>query len=79
MPSTCAPENTTKQVPSQVYVSKAMDAARDVVLDVTDVLQIRDVGVVYYIQHKREPLENVTRMIWSAVEHGHWTSQVGCE
>jgi hypothetical protein len=70
VPSTCAPENTTKQVPWQVYVSKAMDAARDVVLDITDVLQIRDVGVVYHIQHKREPLEHFTRMIWSAVEHG---------
>ncbi|KAG1769955.1 hypothetical protein EV702DRAFT_1281971 [Suillus placidus] len=41
-PSTCTPENTTKQVPWQVYVSKAMDAVKDVVLDVTDILQIRD-------------------------------------
>jgi hypothetical protein len=42
MPSTCAPENTTQQVPWQVYVSKAMDAVKDIILDVTDVLQIRD-------------------------------------
>ncbi|KAG1868381.1 hypothetical protein DFJ58DRAFT_678805 [Suillus subalutaceus] len=41
-PSTCMPENTTKQVPWRVYVSKAMDTVKDVVLDVTDVLQIRD-------------------------------------
>ncbi|KAG2346279.1 hypothetical protein BDR05DRAFT_929465 [Suillus weaverae] len=41
-PSTCMPENTTKQVPWQVYVSKAIDAVKDVVLDVTDILQIRD-------------------------------------
>ncbi|KAG2113291.1 hypothetical protein BD769DRAFT_1778621 [Suillus cothurnatus] len=36
------PENTTKQVPWQVYVFKAMDAVKDVILDVTDVLQICD-------------------------------------
>ncbi|KAG2128396.1 hypothetical protein BD769DRAFT_699075 [Suillus cothurnatus] len=42
VPSTCAPENTTKQVPWQVYVSKAMDAVKNVVLDVMDILQIRD-------------------------------------
>lgn len=42
VPSTCTPENTTKQVPWQVYVSKAMDVVKDAVLDVMDILQIRD-------------------------------------
>jgi hypothetical protein len=64
------PENTTKQVPWQIYVFKVMDAVKDVVLDVTDVLQIRDVSVFYYIQYKRESIEHFTRIIWSAVEHG---------
>jgi hypothetical protein len=48
----CAPKNTTEQVPWQVCVSKAMDAVKDVVLDITDVLRIRDVSVFYYIQPK---------------------------
>lgn len=66
----CTPENTTKQVPWQVYVSKAMDMVKDVVLDVTDVLQIRDVSVVHYVRPNGEPLNIFTRTIWSAVEHG---------
>lgn len=40
-PSACT-ENTSKQVPWQVYESKAMDAVKDVVLDLTDVLEIRN-------------------------------------
>jgi hypothetical protein len=64
------PENTTKQVPWQVDVFKVMDAVKDVVLDVTDVLQIRDVSVFYYIQPKGEPPQHCSRTIWSAVEHG---------
>ncbi|KAG2071275.1 hypothetical protein BDR04DRAFT_1016458 [Suillus decipiens] len=44
-PSACT-ENTSKQVPWQVYESKAMDAVKDVVLDLTDVLEIRNVSVV---------------------------------
>jgi len=47
-----------------------MDAVKDVILDVTDVLQIRDVGVFYYIQPKGEPPQHCSRTIWSAVEHG---------
>ncbi|KAG2113241.1 hypothetical protein BD769DRAFT_1391687 [Suillus cothurnatus] len=56
------PENTTKQVPWQVYVFKAMDAVKDIILDVTHVLQIRD--------PKGEPPQHCSRTIWSAVEHG---------
>ncbi|KAG1729443.1 hypothetical protein EDB19DRAFT_2027731 [Suillus lakei] len=61
-PSACTPENTAKPVPWQVYVSKAMDAVKDVVLDVTDVLQIRGPNGEF---------PNIfTRMIWNDAEHG---------
>jgi hypothetical protein len=67
VPPTCTPENTAKRVPWQVYVSKAMDAVKDVVLDATDVLRIRDVSVVHDIW---PPPKYSSRTIWSAVEHG---------
>ncbi|KAG1728382.1 uncharacterized protein EDB91DRAFT_1313973, partial [Suillus paluster] len=41
-PSFCTPDNATKAVPWEAYVCEAMSTVQHVVLDVLDVLQIRD-------------------------------------
>lgn len=74
VPPNCTLENTTKRVPWQVYVSKAMDAVKDVVLDVTDILQIRDVSVVHDIW---PPLQILYQDDLERCRA--WMSQVGCE
>lgn len=38
------PDDTVKPVPWQVYVCEAMNAVKDIILDILDVLQIRDVS-----------------------------------
>lgn len=45
-PSLSTQENTVKSVPWQAYVCEAMNAVKDVVLDVQDVLQIRAVSEI---------------------------------
>jgi hypothetical protein len=74
VPPNCTLENTTKRVPWQVYVSKAMDAVNDVILDVTDILQIRDVSVVHDIW---PPLQILYQDDLERCRA--WMSQVGCE
>jgi len=45
-PSLPTQENTVKSVPWKAYVCEAMNAVKDVVLDVQDVLQIRAVSEI---------------------------------
>ncbi|KAG0703396.1 hypothetical protein DFH29DRAFT_803550, partial [Suillus ampliporus] len=54
-PSFCAPDNTIKAVPWQMYVCEAMSTVQDVVLDVQDVLQIREVSAVHDIRCNDRP------------------------